>query len=90
LRLSLSQTLNCRNLSDSKWVNDAWRERTRKTLEALDSAIITTIFLRDNPLPGFDAPDCMSGDTSWWARRHANGHNRCLLDRNAALNDGIF
>jgi peptidoglycan/LPS O-acetylase OafA/YrhL len=73
-----------------KGPDDTWREGSRKTLETLDSAGIDTILLRDTPSPGFDVPDCMSGDTSWWARHHASGKNPCLVDRTKALNEGIF
>jgi peptidoglycan/LPS O-acetylase OafA/YrhL len=70
--------------------NETWREATRKTLETLDSAGITTILLRDTPAPGVDIPDCLNGDTSWWARHHATGKNPCMLDRASALNEGVF
>jgi peptidoglycan/LPS O-acetylase OafA/YrhL len=73
-----------------KGPNETWREGLRKTLETMDSAGVTTILLRDTPSPGFDVPDCMSGDTSWWARHHASGKNPCMLDRAKALNEGIF
>jgi len=69
---------------------DAWREGSRKTLETLDSAGITTILLRDTPSPGINIPDCMSGDTSWWARRHATAKNPCTVVRAKALNEQIF
>jgi hypothetical protein len=73
-----------------KGPDDTWREGSRKTLETLDSAGITTVLLRDTPSPGFDIPDCMSGDTSWWARKHASGRNPCTVVRAKALNEGIF
>ncbi|MGD0480553.1 MAG: acyltransferase family protein [Terracidiphilus sp.] len=73
-----------------KGQNETWREGLRKTLETMDSAGVTTILLRDTPSPGFDVPDCVSGDTSWWARHHASGKNPCMLDRAKALNEGIF
>jgi peptidoglycan/LPS O-acetylase OafA/YrhL len=70
--------------------DEVWREASRKTLETLNEAGITTILLRDTPTPGFDVPDCLSGDTSWWARRHATGKNPCILNRASALNEGVF
>jgi hypothetical protein len=70
--------------------DETWREGSRKTLETMDSAGITTIVLRDTPTPGFDVPDCVGGDTSWWARHHASGNNPCISDRRKALDDGIF
>ncbi len=70
--------------------NETWREALRKTLETMDSAGITTVLLRDTPSPGFDVPDCISGDTSWWARHHASGKNPCTIDRAKALNEGLF
>jgi hypothetical protein len=70
--------------------DETWREASRKTLEKLDGAGITTILLRDTPTPGFDVPDCLSGDTSWWARHHATGKNPCILNRASALNEGVF
>jgi peptidoglycan/LPS O-acetylase OafA/YrhL len=76
--------------SGLKGPNETWREGSRKTLETMDSAGITTILLRDTPSPGFDVPDCMSGDTSWWARHHSPQKNPCMVDRAEALNEGIF
>jgi peptidoglycan/LPS O-acetylase OafA/YrhL len=73
-----------------KGPNETWREGLRKTLQKMDSAGVTTVLLRDTPSPGFDVPDCMSGDTSWWAKHHAPGKNPCVLDRAKALNEGIF
>lgn len=73
-----------------KGPDDTWREGSRKTLERLNSAGITTVLLRDTPSPGFDVPDCMSGDTSWWAKKHAAEKNPCMLVRGKALNEGIF
>jgi hypothetical protein len=70
--------------------DETWREASRKTLETLNGAGITTILLRDTPTPGFDVPDCLSGDTSWWARHHATGKNPCILNRASALNEGVF
>jgi len=70
--------------------NETWREASRKTLEKLDTAGITTILLRDTPTPGVDIPDCLNGDTSWWARHHATGKNPCILNRASALNEGVF
>lgn len=70
--------------------NDTWRQGSRNTLEALDSKGIKTILLRDTPWPGFDVLDCLSGDTSWWARKRASGSNPCTLDRAMALNGEWF
>ena len=70
--------------------NETWSEASRRTLKKLDDAGITTILLRDTPTPGVDIPDCLNGDTSWWARQHSTGKNPCLLDRASALNDGVF
>jgi hypothetical protein len=71
-------------------LNDTWRDGSRKTLETLDAAGIRTILLRDTPSPGFDIPDCLSGDTSWWARRRAAGRTPCMLNRAKALDEGLF
>lgn len=76
--------------SGLKGRDETWREGSRKTLEALDSAGLATILLRDTPSPGIDIPDCLSGDSSWWATVHATGHNPCILNRAAALNEGVF
>jgi hypothetical protein len=73
-----------------KGPNETWREGLRKTLETMVSAGITTIVLRDTPSPGFNVPDCLSGDTSWWARHYAPRKNPCMLDRAKALNEGMF
>ena len=73
-----------------KGLNDSWREGSRKTLETLDSAGIKTILLRDTPSPGFDIPDCLAGDSSWWARRHSHGNSPCMLNRAKALDPGVF
>ena len=70
--------------------DDTWREGSRKTLETLDSAGIHTILLRDTPSPVVDIPDCLTGDSSWWARRRGSRNNPCALDRTAALSDGVF
>ena len=70
--------------------NDTWREATRKTLETLDSAGLKTILLRDTPSPNNDIPDCLAGDSSWWAMKRASGNNPCTLDRAKALNEGVF
>ena len=70
--------------------NATWREGSRKTLETLDSAGLRTILLRDTPSPRLNIPDCLSGDSSWWARKRASGNNPCTLDRADALNDGVF
>jgi hypothetical protein len=70
--------------------NETWREGSRKTLETLDSAGITTILLRDTPSPGIDIPDCLARNTSWWARERGLGSNACTLDRAIVLNDGMF
>jgi hypothetical protein len=77
-------------LSGLSGTNEAWREGTRETLETLDSAGLNTILIRDTPSPGFDVPDCLTGDSSWWARIHASGKNPCMADRTKALNDGFF
>jgi peptidoglycan/LPS O-acetylase OafA/YrhL len=77
-------------LSGLSGTNEAWREGTRETLETLDSAGLNTILIRDTPSPGFDVPDCLTGDSSWWARIHASGKNPCMADRTKALNDGVF
>jgi peptidoglycan/LPS O-acetylase OafA/YrhL len=73
-----------------KGPDETWREASRKTLATLNGAGIATILLRDTPTPGFDVPDCLSGDTSWWARHHATGKNPCILNRASALNEGVF
>ena len=70
--------------------NETWREASRRTFQKLDDAGITTILLRDTPTPGVDIPDCLNGDTSWWARQHSTGKNPCMLDRSSALNEGVF
>jgi peptidoglycan/LPS O-acetylase OafA/YrhL len=70
--------------------NETWSEASRRTLQKLDDAGITTILLRDTPTPGVDIPDCLNGDTSWWARQHSTGKNPCMLDRASALNEGVF
>jgi peptidoglycan/LPS O-acetylase OafA/YrhL len=70
--------------------NATWSEASRRTLKRLDDAGITTILLRDTPTPGVDIPDCLNGDSSWWARQHSTGKNPCMLDRASALNDGVF
>jgi hypothetical protein len=70
--------------------NDTWREASRKTMQTLDAAGITTILLRDTPSPGIDIPDCLNGDSSWWSRQHSTGKNPCILNRSSALNDGWF
>jgi peptidoglycan/LPS O-acetylase OafA/YrhL len=76
--------------SGLKGRDEIWREGSRKTVETMSAAGITSILLRDTPSPGFDVPDCVSGDTSWWARHHASGINPCIFDRKKALDDGIF
>jgi peptidoglycan/LPS O-acetylase OafA/YrhL len=70
--------------------NDTWRKGTRMTLETLDSAGLKTVLLRDTPSPEFSIPDCLSGDTSWWARKRSPGNNPCMLDRAKALDEGVF
>ena len=70
--------------------NDTWRRGSRNTLETLDSAGLKTILLRDTPLPGFNIPDCLAGNTSWWARKRAHENNPCTLDRAKAISDGVF
>jgi peptidoglycan/LPS O-acetylase OafA/YrhL len=70
--------------------NETWREASRKTLKKLDDAGITTILLRDTPTPGVDIPDCLNGDSSWWARHHSTEKNPCMLYRSSALNEGVF
>jgi peptidoglycan/LPS O-acetylase OafA/YrhL len=73
-----------------KGMNNTWRDGSRKTLETLDSAGVRTILLRDTPSPGIDIPDCLSGDTSWWARKRALGRTPCMLNRAKALDEGVF
>jgi hypothetical protein len=70
--------------------NETWREASRKTMQTLDAAGITTILLRDTPSPGVDIPDCLNGDSSLWARLHSRGKNPCNLNRASALNEGVF
>lgn len=70
--------------------DDAWREASSKTLEALNAAGLPTILLRDTPDPGFDVPDCLSGDRSWWAKRRASGKSLCMVERSKALDEGVF
>jgi peptidoglycan/LPS O-acetylase OafA/YrhL len=67
-----------------------WREASRKTLETLDSAGLKTIVLRDTPLPGFDIPGCLAGDSSWWSRKRNSRKNTCMLDRAQVLDGGVF
>jgi hypothetical protein len=70
--------------------NSTWRDGSRKTLERLDSASVTTILLRDTPAPSFDVPQCLAGDSSRWTRRSAAARNPCALYRAQALDDGVF
>jgi peptidoglycan/LPS O-acetylase OafA/YrhL len=70
--------------------NETWREASRRTFQKLDDAGITTILLRDTPTPGVDIPDCLNGDSSWFARQFSTAKNPCMLDRASALNEGVF
>jgi peptidoglycan/LPS O-acetylase OafA/YrhL len=73
-----------------KGSNDTWREGSRKTLERLNSASITTVVLRDTPAPEVDIPGCLAGNSSWWAKRRAPTNNPCTTQRATALDDGVF
>jgi hypothetical protein len=78
-------------LSTGRRIPDGtWREASRATLETLNSAGLTTVLLRDNPAPGFDIPDCLNGDRSWWARMRSTVRKPCMVDRAQALDDGTF
>jgi hypothetical protein len=68
----------------------AWRDGSRKTLELLNSAGLTTILMRDTPGPEFDVPSCLAGNVSWLARRRGTATNLCTLNRAVAVSDEVF
>jgi peptidoglycan/LPS O-acetylase OafA/YrhL len=64
---------------------DAWREGTRRTLEALTNSGLTVVSVRDNPLPPFDVPTCLQRSA-----RHTWYPVNCEVEKSAALNPSIF
>jgi peptidoglycan/LPS O-acetylase OafA/YrhL len=60
----------------------AWREGTRRTLDAFSSANLNVVLLRDTPLPGFNVPACLARS----ARHLWYPSNGCIVERSLSLN----
>ena len=75
-----------RGASNTRVSFEAWREGTRKTLEALSKADSQIDQLRDNPSANFNIPTCLERATlhSWYPK------DACVLSRETALVPAIF
>jgi hypothetical protein len=63
-----------------------WREGMRHTVEALSSARIQVVIMRDNPISDFDIPTCLARSMrhSWYPG------GTCEMDRSTSLNPAVF
>jgi hypothetical protein len=64
---------------------EQWRNATRRTLQILDGAGISTVILRDTPGPGIDVPTCLSR-----AAVRRLPAQRCDVPRRLAIREDVF
>ncbi len=65
---------------------EEWQNATKRTFEALSSAGITVVAMRDNPFFPFDIPTCLARSIrhSWYPG------GSCAISRSEGLNPAIF
>ena len=65
---------------------DEWQNGTRRTFEALSSAGLTVVAMRDNPFFPFDIPTCLARSIrhSWYPG------GSCAISKSEGLNPAIF